>query len=105
MGYRCEQCDMIPLVRIHNPNEYIMCIESFNRMIVKGEMELVYATCPLDQIIDEQGRFYTRKLFHQFRCTNCSAVYGMYVDATQGGEIKLNDKIFVPEEYEEKDGE
>jgi hypothetical protein len=29
----------------------------------------------------------------------------MYVDATQGGEIKLNDKIFVPEEYEEKDGE
>ena len=59
MSKRCEQCEMIPLVRIHNPNEYIMCIESFNRMIVKGEMELVYATCPLDQIIDEQGRFYT----------------------------------------------
>ena len=29
----------------------------------------------------------------------------LVVDATQGGEIKLNDKIFVPEEYEEKDGE
>ena len=42
MGYRCEQCDMIPLVRIHNPSEYILCIDSFQRMIDKGEMELVY---------------------------------------------------------------
>ena len=68
---------MIPLVRIHNPNEYIMCIDSFQRMIDKGEMELVYATCPLDSVIDSEGRFYTRKLFHQFRCTNCSSVYGI----------------------------
>ena len=37
MAKRCEQCDMIPLVRIHNPNEYIMCIDSFQRMIDKGE--------------------------------------------------------------------
>lgn len=93
---------MIPLVMIHNPAEYAMCIDSFQRMIDKGEMELVYAICPLDMIIDDDGKFYTRKLFHQFRCTSCSTVYGMYVDATQGGEIKINDKIFDPDEYEEK---
>jgi hypothetical protein len=27
----------------------------------------------------------------------------MYVDATQGGEIKINDKVFDPDEYEAKD--
>ncbi len=96
---------MIPLVQITNPGDYILCLETFQAMVNKGDLELVYATCPLDTVIDEQNRFYTRKIFHQFRCTNCNAVYGMYVDATQGGEIKMNDKIFVPEEYETKDGE
>jgi len=94
---------MIPIAQIHNPQEYMICIDSFGRMVEKGEMELVYATCPLDTVIDEQGRFYSRKLFHQFRCTSCGTIYGMYVDATQGGEIKINDKIFDPDDYQAKD--
>ncbi len=48
---------MIPIAQIHNPQEYMICIDSFGRMVEKGEMELVYATCPLDTVIDEQGRF------------------------------------------------
>ena len=102
MSKRCEQCEMIPVVRIHNPTEYMMCAESFARTVAKGDLEMVYATCPLDRVIDEQGRFYTRKMFHQFRCTGCGTLYGMFVDATQGGEIKINDKVFDPDDYEEK---
>lgn len=102
MSKRCQQCKMIPIVQIHNPAEYVMCMDSFMGMVAKGDMEMVYATCPPDSIIDEQGRFYARKLFHQFRCTGCGTIYGMYVDATQGGEIKINDKVFDPNDYDEK---
>ncbi len=102
MSKRCDQCELIPIVQIHNPAEYTLCVESFLRTVIKGDLEIVYASCPLEEVIDEQGRFYSRKLFHQFRCTKCGTIYGMYVDATQGGEIKINDKIFDPDDYEDK---
>ena len=94
---RCAICAQIPLVRIHTPQEYMMCLDSFMRMINAGELEITYQTCPLDEVI-KHGKFYTRKLFHQFRCGACGCIYGMYVDAAQGGEIRQNDRVFVPEE-------
>jgi hypothetical protein len=96
---RCAICGDIPLVRIHNPQEYMLCLDSFMRMVNAGNISIVYQTCPLDEVIVD-GKFYTQKLFHQFKCPACGAIYGMYVDATQGGEIKMNDKVFIPSEYE-----
>ncbi|MCD7742192.1 MAG: hypothetical protein LUI06_08315 [Ruminococcus sp.] len=96
---RCDDCKEIPLVKIHNPQEYMLCMDSFMRMVNHNKVEIVYQTCPLDQVIKD-GKFYTRKIFHQFRCNTCGCIYGMYVDATQGGEIKLNDKVFNPSEYD-----
>lgn len=96
---RCVFCGDIPLVQIHNAQEYMMCLDSFMRMVLADQLEIVYQSCPLDKVIVD-GKFYKRKLFHQFKCPVCGCIYGMYVDATQGGEIKLNDKVFIPEEYE-----
>lgn len=98
---KCKVCGIIPQVRINNPSDYQTCIKTFKGMTDVGELELVYATCPLDKII-LNGKFYTRKLFHQFRCKTCGAYYGMYVDATQGGEIRRNVKAFNPDDYETK---
>ena len=95
---RCAVCGNIPLVQIHNPQEYMLCLDSFMRMVNAGDLTIVYQTCPLDEVIKD-GIFYQQKLFHQFMCPACGFIYGMYVDATQGGEIKQNDKVFVPQEY------
>ncbi|MCD8094741.1 MAG: hypothetical protein LUE12_01235 [Ruminococcus sp.] len=96
---RCIICGDIPLVRIHTPQEYMMCLDSFMRMVNADDLKIVYQTCPLDKVIVD-GKFYTRKLFHQFQCQGCGCIYGMYVDAEQGGEIKLNDEIFYPGNYD-----
>ena len=95
---RCAVCGNIPLVQIHNPQEYMLCLDSFMRMVNAGDLTIVYQTCPLDEVIKD-GKFYQQKLFHQFKCPACGCIYGMYIDATQGGEIKQNDKVFVPQEY------
>ena len=47
---RCEQCEKIPLVEIHTPQEYMLCIGSLARMLLAGEVEMTYQTCPLDKI-------------------------------------------------------
>ena len=49
---RCEQCEKIPLVEIHTPQEYMLCIGSLARMLLAGEVEMTYQTCPLDKIMD-----------------------------------------------------
>lgn len=99
---RCVLCGDIPLVQIHNPKEYMLCLDSFMRMVLSDRVSIVYQTTPLDEVIVD-GKFTRIKNFHQFKCNGCGCYYGMYVDATQGGEIKQNDKMFVPEEYEYRD--
>ena len=49
---RCEQCEKIPLVEIHTPQEYMLCIGSLARMLLAGEVEMTYQTCPIDKIMD-----------------------------------------------------
>ena len=74
---RCEQCEKIPLVEIHTPQEYMLCIGSLARMLLAGEVEMTYQTCPLDKIMDNDNKWYAEKLFHQFRCTKCGTIYGI----------------------------
>ena len=62
---RCEQCEKIPLVEIHTPQEYMLCIGSLARMLLAGEVEMTYQTCPLDKIMDNDNKWYAEKLFHQ----------------------------------------
>lgn len=106
---RCEKCRSVPLTDIHTPQEYILCVGSLTRMVLAGDAEIVYQNCPLDRLMDKNNRWVKQKLFHQFRCTGCGTVYGMLFNTSAGGQIKINDKIFDPEDYpdpseKEKDG-
>lgn len=51
---RCEQCEKIPLAEIHTPQEYMLCIGSLARMLLAGEVEMTYQTCPLDKIFKSE---------------------------------------------------
>lgn len=95
---RCKQCEKIAVTEVKKPVEYVLSVESFNQMVRAGELEIVYQTCPLDKIMVD-GKFFAEKLFHQFRCTKCGTIYGLFINTTCGGEIKINDKIFNPADY------
>ena len=98
---RCLQCENIPLVDIKSPADYIAALEAFSRMENAGFLEKVYENFPIEAIFTGNIGGKT-KFFHQYRCTNCSTVYGMFVNTTIGGQIKINEKIFDPSEYEDK---
>lgn len=100
---RCEQCMKVPVCEIHNPTEYILCVESLKRMLSEGECEMIYETCHLDEIMDSDNKWFDEKMFHQFRCTKCGTIYGMFINVTCGGEIKINEKPFNPEDYPDKE--
>ncbi len=80
----------------------MMAIEAFANMVKAGYLEPCYMSCPLDMIILPSGEFYGDRLFHQFRCTSCGTVYGMLVNTHLGGQIKINEKAFDPDDYPDK---
>ncbi|MBR6337667.1 MAG: hypothetical protein IKR76_08060 [Ruminococcus sp.] len=103
---RCPICENIPLIEFTNPLEYIMAANAVTNMLMQGNIEMIYQTCPLDQIVDKDGKFYSGRIFHQFSCSMCGTIYGMLANPLAGGgEIKINDKPFRPEDYEGKDKE
>ena len=75
---RCAVCGNIPLVQIHNPQEYMLCLDSFMRMVNAGDLTIVYQTCPLDEVIKD-GKFYQQKLFHQFKCPACGCKFSVRI--------------------------
>ncbi|MBR6872422.1 MAG: hypothetical protein IKN17_02825 [Ruminococcus sp.] len=99
---RCKQCENIPLTDIKSPADYIAALEAFSRMETAGLLEKVYENFPIEAIFTANTGGRT-KFFHQYRCMGCSTVYGMFVNTTVGGQIKINEKIFDPSEYEDKE--
>lgn len=96
---RCEKCSMIPIVHIHTPQEYILCVGSLARMVLAGDAQIVYQNCPLDKLMDKNNQWVKEKFFHQFRCTHCGTIYGMLFNTKTGGQIKINEKVFDPADY------
>ncbi|MBR4554083.1 MAG: hypothetical protein IKO27_00655 [Ruminococcus sp.] len=98
---RCSYCEIIPLTEIKSPMDYLAALEAFDRMESRGILEKVYENYSFREILTGMTGGKT-KFFHQYRCRTCSTVYGMFVNTTIGGEIRINEKIFDPSEYEKK---
>ena len=64
---RCPICENIPLVEFHNPLEYMMAVNAAENMLRQGNIEMIYQTCPLDEVMDKDGKFYSGRIFHLFR--------------------------------------
>ncbi len=98
---RCDRCEMIPLTELKTPADYMTAVEAFMRMEKAGEVERVYENYPLELVFAGMNDRRT-KFFHQFRCTKCSTLYGMFVNITAGGEIRINEKVFDPADYPDR---
>ncbi len=101
---RCPICENIPLIEFKNPLEYMLAVNAMRNMLESGNIEMIYQTCPVEEIMDKDGKFYSARIFHQFRCSMCGTIYGMLANPLAGGgEIKINNKPFDPAEYADKE--
>ena len=112
MGLYCDTCKIIPEAEIPDKANYFIAMKTLTAMVNAGDMELVYASCPLENIFDEKQQFRAQKYFHQLRCKDCGMIFGVFYNTKAGGQIKINSKIFNPDDYafldkgkEEKEGE
>lgn len=104
-GNRCEKCGNIMVRQIVSPQEYLLCANSLLGLLLSGDVEMTFSSCPLGKIVDEDMKFTKERYFHQFRCTHCGTIYGMLFHTKAGGEIKINDKVFDPADYPDKQEE
>lgn len=95
----CAVCNKVPLVDIHTPQQYILCVGSLARMALNGDVEIVFQNCPLGDLMDKENNWRKEKFFHQFRCNKCGTIYGMLFNTRAGGQIKINEKVFDPADY------
>ncbi|NLZ45576.1 MAG: hypothetical protein GX896_02685 [Clostridiales bacterium] len=98
---RCAQCEKISLLdSLPNPASYLMALDSMNSMIEAKELVMTYQTCPIPDVL-KGGKFFTQKMFHQVQCTKCGTVYGLLCDTGMGdGQLKINPKVFNPDDYD-----
>ena len=101
-GNRCEQCRNIMVREIRSPQEYLLCCNALLGVLISGDVEMTYESCPLGQVVDEDMKFLKERYFHQFRCTKCGTIYGMLFHTKAGGEIRINEKVFDPADYPDK---
>lgn len=104
-GKRCEQCENVMVREIMSPQEYLLCANSLVGLLLAGDVEMTYSTCSLGRIVDADMKFTRNKYFHQFRCTKCGTIYGMLFNTQSGGEIRINEKVFDPNDYPDKEKE
>lgn len=102
IGNRCEQCENIMVREIRSPQEFLLCANSLVGMLIAGDVEMTFSTCSLGKIVDEDMKFTADRYFHQFKCTKCGTIYGMFFDTRFGGEIRINDEVFDPSKYPDK---
>ena len=101
----CPLCSKVPLVDIKTPQQYLLCIGSMARMVLNGDADIVYQNCPLDQMMDKDNNWVRKKFFHQFKCRGCGTIYGMLFNTAVGGQIKINAKVFDPNDYPDPEPE
>lgn len=101
---RCKKCEMIPLVEFKSPADYAACLQSFAGMVVAGDMEIVYQSFPIELLL-RPAIVKKNKFFHQFRCRSCGTIYGILANTRVGGQIKINEKIFDPNNYPDPEPE
>lgn len=95
----CEKCRPVHLGSIIDPGQYILCLNSFLKMQRDGDMELAFASSPIETILDGESHWTRNKYFHQFRCTHCGMIYGMLYNINTGGQVIINHKVFDPADY------
>lgn len=104
----CKICEKItPRDSFKDVNEYAEIINLLSEMEKKGEIEPTYMTCPFDRVFgnleEKVIAFYSRRMFHQVKCTNCGEIYGLICDVELGdGQLKINEKVFNPDDYPSK---
>ncbi len=105
----CKICGIIPASDSYfrDVAVYADIARVLDEMVKDGKLETTYMTCPFDRIFsDKNGNiaFYAPKMLHQVRCKECGKIYGLFCDVEVGvGQIKENDKVFNPDDYNKKD--
>ena len=92
-------------MEIKTPQEYLMCVDSLQKMVDAGMAEIVFQTIPLHAVRDEYNVWGAEKMFHQFRCTKCGTIFGMLINVNKGGQLLINEKVFNPDDYPTKNEE
>ena len=72
----CGICSAINLKeQFWSPDDYVNCLNYIQRLLGRGEYELLEATCDLKQVRNEQGQWADDIIVHVIRCRGCGQVF------------------------------
>lgn len=82
----CDNCDDIILRKSFcSKEDYLSCLKYISEILSTGKFELVSATCNLDKVLNESGRWSRDDFFHIVRCKKCGSLFKAYANTYRGG--------------------
>jgi len=86
----CANCSDIILREkkdggICSQQDYMNCLNYIQQLIDAKRFVLVFASCPLDKVKDENGYWFDDIIAHTIRCKSCGKCYTCSADTFHGG--------------------
>ena len=81
----CDNCNSICLVdRFNTPKDYLKCLEYIKGLVSHGNFIIESQTCPLDEVINENGCWSDDFIRHIIVCKKCRSAYICSCDTYHG---------------------
>lgn len=82
----CDNCkDIILREHFYSPRDYFNCLAYIKSLIKEDKFTLIQATCPIDNVKDEDGVWYSDIIFHTIQCNKCKQSFECFADTYHGG--------------------
>lgn len=81
----CDNCRNIKVVnRFPSPDTYLSVLEQVKGLLVSGNYEIEFSTCPIDKVKDEDGYWCDDSIAHQIKCKQCGTSFICSCDTYHG---------------------
>ena len=79
----CNTCkELIPAECFYSPRDYMNYLEDIGDLVASGQYELEEATCPIEAVLDQNGRWASDVICHIIRCKQCGTRFQCFVNTS-----------------------
>ena len=92
----CDSCKNVKAIRrFLTPNKYLSALGQMEKLLASGNYEILFATCPIDKVMNDDGYWYDDIIAHEIRCKQCGTIFICSCDTYHGrGMLERKNSAF-----------
>ena len=72
----CDSCRAVKTYkRFPSPDTYLSALESVKGLLAGGNYEMLFSSCPIEKVKDDNGYWFDDSIAHKIKCKQCGTVF------------------------------